>query len=141
MTAISELPADWTIPRSYCLSPAIENAAAQLRVETPSVVTLKAVSSLTPVQVVIGLQRRYGLFVSCAAATFDACEAEGEVVPVVDRLGDGLANAAPMASWYRLMRRTLRTAAQGADTIAFLANPATELGADGGYWWVRTLTT
>ena len=42
----------------------------------------------------IGLQRRYGLYISSAKSLFDAVEAEGEHVPVTERLGDALANEA-----------------------------------------------
>ena len=42
----------------------------------------------------MGRQRRYGLYVSAAASLFDACEAEGEIVTVAERLGDTLANEA-----------------------------------------------
>ena len=42
----------------------------------------------------IGLQRRYGLYISSAASLFDAEEAEGETITVAARLGDGLANEA-----------------------------------------------
>lgn len=45
-------------------------------------------------KVVIGLQRRYGLYISSAASLFDAVAAEGEAVTIADRLGDSLANAA-----------------------------------------------
>ena len=47
-------------------------------------------ATITTPAFVIGLQRRYGLPISSAAAAFDALEARGESV---DRLGDGLANA------------------------------------------------
>jgi len=47
-------------------------------------------ATITTPAFVIGLQRRYGLPISSAAAAFDALEARGEPV---DRLGDGLANA------------------------------------------------
>ena len=42
----------------------------------------------------IGLQRRYGLYISSATSLFDAVEAEGEHVSVTERLGDALANEA-----------------------------------------------
>ena len=45
-------------------------------------------------KVVIGLQRRYGLYISSATSLFDAVEAEGEHVSVTERLGDALANEA-----------------------------------------------
>jgi hypothetical protein len=45
-------------------------------------------------KVVIGLQRRYGLYVSSATTLFDAVEAEGKHVSVTERLGDALANEA-----------------------------------------------
>lgn len=41
-----------------------------------------------------------------------------------------------MAGFYRLMRRTLRSPAQGADTVAWLASPSASY-ASGGYYWDR----
>ena len=49
---------------------------------------------------------------------------------------DGLKNAEAMAGFCGLMKGTLRTAAQGADTIAWLVAPATK-EASGGYFWDR----
>ena len=45
-------------------------------------------------KVVIGLQRRFGLYISSAASLYDALEAEGEHISAFERLGDSLANAA-----------------------------------------------
>ena len=41
-------------------------------------------------KVVVGLQRRFGLYISSAASLFDALEAEGEFISASERLGDSL---------------------------------------------------
>jgi dehydrogenase/reductase SDR family protein 12 len=51
---------------------------------------------------------------------------------------DGLRSAKPMSGFYGLMRRTLRTPAQGADTIAWLAAPETRIES-GSYMWDRAV--
>ena len=66
-------------------------------------------------RVTIGLQRRYGLFISSAASLFDACEAEGEDITTAERLGDALANEAHHGDahkWLVVTWRALEAAAQ-----------------------------
>ena len=57
---------------------------------------------------------------------------------------DGIRNADAMKGFYAVMKHTLRTPAQGADTIAWLAAPATRVGAgssvpSGSYMWDRAV--
>ena len=49
----------------------------------------------------------------------------------------GLASAGPMATWYSFMRPSLRNLDQGADTILWLASPATTTVESGSYYWDR----
>ena len=59
---------------------------------------------------------------------------------------EGIRNADAMRGFYALMRRTLRTPTQGADTIAWLTAPSTEVGGNGrggipsgSYMWDRAV--
>ena len=51
----------------------------------------------------VGLQRRLGLYISAAAAHFDAVAAEGDTVTESDRLGDSFAHAANHSTAHKWM--------------------------------------
>ena len=69
---------------------------------------------------VIGLQRRYGLYLSSSASLFDAVEAEGEMVTVEERLGDRFANNAHHGDahkWLVVAWRQMEAAASPSATV------------------------
>ena len=71
-------------------------------------------------KVVIGLQRRYGLYISSAASLLDACEAEGEAVSTATRLGDGFANEAHKGEahkWLVVAWRQMEAAAAASASV------------------------
>ena len=64
----------------------------------------------------------FGLFISSAASLFDACAAEGEIFPISERLGDGLANEAHHGEahkWLVVEWRRMEAAAAQDATVRF----------------------